>query len=57
MLEYCSLETIGAATPQESDGSAIHPYLSFSMGAAAPLRNGRVSGVGDARLACLLSAS
>jgi hypothetical protein len=45
-----------SAAPQESDGSAIHPYLSFSMGAAAPLRNGRVSGGGDTRFACLLSA-
>ena len=28
---------IGAAPPQEWDGSAIHPYLSFSIGAAAPI--------------------
>jgi len=28
---------IGAAKPQKSDGSAIHPYHLFSIGAAAPL--------------------
>jgi hypothetical protein len=27
-----------SAAPQKSDGSAIHPYLSFSMGAPEPRR-------------------
>jgi hypothetical protein len=32
-----------AASPQESDGSAIHPYHRVSMGAAAPIQPAIIS--------------
>lgn len=38
MAQFRSAEGIGADSPHESDGSAIHPCLSGSKGAAAPWR-------------------